>query len=103
MGEDSDRELTTDEIYHEMEVLEPYTARELASCYDVTKYCVRKLLQRLFSSGTLRKKKPNPNQAIWIRDASVHECANWGCRYEVKFHHLVLSAVQFCPRCGEQV
>lgn len=101
MKENNDSDLSADTIYHEMEVLEPYTAGELASYFDAPKERVRKLLQRLSSSGKIRKKKPTPNQAIWIRDAPVNECANCGYKYEVKFLHPVLSSVQFCPRCGE--
>jgi hypothetical protein len=103
MGENSEQDLSADEIYHEMEVLEPYTAGELASYFAAPKDRVRKLLQRLSNSGKLRKKEPEPKQAIWIREAPIHECANCGYKYEVKFLHPVLSAVQFSPQCGEQV
>lgn len=103
MRENGERNLSANEIYSEMEVLEPYTAGELASYFDAPKDRVRKLLERLSTSGKLRKKEPEPKQAIWIREAPIHECANCGYRYEVKFLHPVLSAVQFCPRCGEHV
>lgn len=47
----SEKELTAEEIHDEMEVLEPYTAGELASRFDAPKKHIRKLLERLSSNG----------------------------------------------------
>jgi len=102
MGDSADRDLSVEEIYEEMEVLEPYTAGELASSFDAPKRRIRKLLERLADSGEIRKKEPEPDRAIWIREAPIHECSNCGHKYEVKFLHPILSAVQFCPQCGAQ-
>jgi hypothetical protein len=103
MGKNNDRDLSPDDIYDEMEVLEPYTAGELAPKYDAPKQRIRTLLERLSDLGKIRKKEPEPKRAIWIREAPIHECDECGYKYEVKFLHPVLSSVQFCPRCGNQL
>lgn len=103
MGEDTERELSPDEVYDEMEVLEPYTAGELASSFNAPKRRIRTLLERLSNSDQIRKKQRESKRAIWIREAPVHECPNCGHKYEVKFLHPVFSAVQFCPRCGRKL
>lgn len=103
MGETNERDLSPDEVYDEMEVLEPYTAGELASRFGAPKQRVRRLLERLSDSNKVRKKEPESDRAIWIREAPVHEYANCGYKYGVKFLHPVLSSVQFCPRCGTRV
>jgi DNA replicative helicase MCM subunit Mcm2 (Cdc46/Mcm family) len=103
MGERDEESLSTEEIYEEMEVLEPYTAGELASHFDAPKQRIRNLLERLAKSGKIRKKEPESTRAIWIREAPVHECSDCGYKYEVKFLHPIFSAVQFCPHCGNQL
>jgi hypothetical protein len=103
MGERNDTNHSPDEIYGGMEILEPYTAGELASIFDAPKQRIRDLLERLADSGEIRKKEPEPKRAIWIREAPVHECSDCGYKYEVKFLHPVLSAVQSCPRSGNQL
>lgn len=103
MGKSNDRDISADNIYDEMEELEPYTAGELASKYDAPKQLIRNLLERLSDRGKIRKKEPEPKRAIWIREAHVHECSECGYKYEIKFLHPVFSAVQFCPRCGNQL
>jgi rubrerythrin len=103
MKDDTKQDLSADVIYDEMEVLEPYTTGELASYFDAPKQRIRNLLERLTSTGKIRKKEPEPKSAIWIREAPVYECPNCGYTYEVKFLHPVLSTVQFCPQCGTQL
>jgi DNA-binding transcriptional ArsR family regulator len=103
MGDKTESDLLPEDIYEEMDVLEPYTAGELASNFDVPKRRIRKLLERLADSGKIRKKEPERKRAIWIREPPIHECPDCEYRYEVKFVHPVLSAVQFCPRCGTQI
>lgn len=103
MVDETGHDLTPDTVYEEMDVLEPYTTGELASYFDAPKQRVRDLLERLSDSGKIRKKEPEPKQTIWIREAPVHNCSDCGYRYEVKFLHPVFSAVQFCPRCGNQL
>jgi transcription initiation factor IIE alpha subunit len=100
MGRDSDPKLSPDEVYEEMDVLEPYTTGELASIFDAPKWRIRELLERLTDENKIRKKAPEPDQAIWIHDGPIYECPDCEYRYEVKFLHPMLSAVQFCPRCG---
>lgn len=96
-------DVTADDVYEEMEPLEPYTAGELASVVDAPKRRIRELLEALWNEGKIRKKESEPQRAIWIREVPVHECPECGYRYEVKFLHPVLSSVQFCPRCGKQL
>jgi DNA-binding GntR family transcriptional regulator len=99
----SEKNLTAEDLYDDMEVLEPYTAGELAARFDASKKRVRTLLERLSGDGKVRKKEPEPNRAIWVRDAPIHECSDCGYKYEVKFVHPVLSSVRYCPRCGNQL
>lgn len=96
-------ELTAEAIFDDIEVLEPYTTGELASRFDVAKRRLQALLEGLSAAGKIRKKEPEPNHPIWIRDAPIHECPACGYRYEVKFLHPVLSSVRYCPRCGNQL
>lgn len=103
MGADTGRDIDPDEIHDEMKVLEPYTTGELASYFDASKQRIRNLLEKLSQRGKIRKKVPEPNQIIWIKDAPVHDCPNCGYEYEVKFIHPIFSTVQFCPQCGTQL
>lgn len=103
MSRKTDPDLSEDELYQQMEVLEPYTAGELASVFEAPKQRVRNLLDRLAASGKIRKKEPEPKRTIWIREPPVHECPECDYRYEIKFLHPVLGSVQFCPRCGTQL
>jgi len=103
MNKYTDRELPPEEVCDEMEVLEPYTTSELASHFEKSKRSIRNLLERLSTAGKIRKKEPEPNRTIWIREAPTHDCSNCGYRYEVKFLHPVFAAVQYCPQCGNQL
>ncbi|WP_338739480.1 FeoC-like transcriptional regulator [Haloplanus salilacus] len=103
MGDATERDLTADGLYDEMEVLEPYTTGELASTMEASRAQVRDLLERLATSARVRKKTTDSERAIWLRTPSTHECGNCGYTYEVTFLHPVLSAVRFCPRCGTRV
>lgn len=100
---DPGSDVTENEIYEEMAVLEPYTTGELASSFDLPKRRVRSLLERLRNGDKIRKKEPEPERAIWIREPPAHECSACEYRYEVKFLHPIFSAVQFCPRCGTRL
>lgn len=109
-GDEDDRSRTDDEpapsaaaLYEELEVLEPYTTGELASEVEAPKRRVRRLLERLAGDGKIRKKVPEPERTIWIRDAPTNECPACGHTYEIKFIHPVLSSARFCPRCGERL
>lgn len=68
MDEGEDQRLSPDEVYDEMEVLEPYTTRELASYFDAPKQRIRNLLERLSTTGKIRKKAPESTGLIWIRE-----------------------------------
>jgi hypothetical protein len=100
MSKDTDQELSPEEVYDEMAIFEPYTAGELASHFEKSKRGMRNLLERLSASGKIRKKEPEPDRAIWIREAPTQECPDCGYRYEIKFLHPVFNAVQYCPQSG---
>jgi len=59
MGDSTDGDLSSEEIYEEMEVLEPYTAGELASVFNAPKRRIQKLLERLSNSGKSGKRNPS--------------------------------------------
>lgn len=103
MGNNNGRELSPDDVYDEMVVLEAYTAGELASKYGAPKQRIRNPSERLSELGKIRKNEPEPERAIWIREAPIHECSECGFKCEVKFLHPVLSSVQFRPRCGNEL
>lgn len=50
-----------------MEPLEPYTTGELADNLGWPRRTVYELLSTLEERGDVRKKKPEPRRAIWIR------------------------------------
>lgn len=102
MDDKTDEDPLSEDIYEEIEILEPSTTGELSSRFDAPKRRIRKLLEQLATSNKIRKKEPESKRAIWIREAPVHECPNCGYTYEVKFLHPVLSSVRFCPQCGTQ-
>mgnify|MGYP000212267376 FL=1 len=86
-----------------MAPLEPYTTGELATRLDAPKRLVRELLNRLAGEEKVRKKEPEPQRVIWIREPPKHECPGCGGGFEVKYVHPVFQAVQFCPKCGTQL
>jgi DNA-binding IclR family transcriptional regulator len=50
-----------------MDPLEPYTTGELADTLGWPRRTVYELLSTLEERGDVRKKKPEPRRAIWIR------------------------------------
>lgn len=91
------------QVYETMEPLEPYTTGELASILDIPRQVVRNLLDALASEEKIRKKEPEPERVIWIREPPKHECPKCGREFEVKYFHPIFQAVQFCPKCGTQL
>lgn len=55
-----------------MEPLEPYTTGELAAALDWPRRSVYKVLSDLADDDEIRKKKPEPRRAIWIRPEEAH-------------------------------
>ena len=103
-GDESDADtLSTKAVSEAMEPLELYTTGELASVLGVPRRLARRLLDRLADAGTIRRKEPEPERVIWIREPPKHECPNCGGEFEVKHFHPVFQAVQFCPRCGTRL
>lgn len=92
-----------DEVYAAMDPLEPYTMGELARRLDASKGLIWSLLNKLVADDKVRKKAPEPNQMIWIRDPPVNECEECGYEFQIKFLHPVLSSVRHCPRCGREL
>jgi predicted transcriptional regulator len=66
---ESEHGLTTGDVFEEMEPLEPYTTGELAEILDAPRRTVYNYLQELAEEDQIRKKKPEPRRAIWIRGA----------------------------------
>lgn len=62
-------EVTAQDVLEAMEPLEPYTTGELADQLDIPRRTVYKYLETLHESNQIRKKKPEPRRAIWIRGA----------------------------------
>lgn len=56
-----------EDVFNAMEPLEPYTTGELAESLGWPRRSVYKALTELAEDGTIRKKKPEPRRAIWIR------------------------------------
>jgi len=86
-----------------MEPFEPYTTGELAAVLAVPKQVIRKLLNVLTAEEHIRRKEPESDRVIWIREPPANSCPDCGHKFEVKFLHSVLSAAQYCPRCGTQL
>jgi hypothetical protein len=102
-GGDADEPLPTETVYEAMEPLEPYTTGELATVLDVPRRVARTLLGRLSRVERIRKKEPEPERVIWIREPPKHECPTCGGEFEVRYFHPVFQAVQFCPKCGTRL
>lgn len=98
-----DADPTPSDVYEAMEPLEPYTAGELAAALDAPRRRVRALLDRLAGDDRIRKKEPEPERAIWIREPPKHECPKCGGEFEVRYFHPVFQSVQFCPECGTRL
>ncbi len=86
-----------------MAPLEPYTTGELARVLDAPRRLVRQLLDALADEEQIRKKTPEPDRTIWIREPPARTCPGCGRTFEIKFLHPVLSSARFCPRCGAQL
>jgi predicted Zn-ribbon and HTH transcriptional regulator len=98
-----DSSLSTDDVYEVMEPLEPYTTGELAKRLRASKGLVWSLLNKLVGEDKVRKKEPEPNLRIWIRESPAYECPDCGYEFQIKVLHPVLTSVRRCPRCGTQI
>lgn len=94
---------SADELYEQMELPEPYTTSELAGLLGVPRRLARSLPEALSDGHRIRKKQPEKDRVIWIREPPVHAYPNCGREFEIKYLHTVLSAVRFCPRCGTRL
>lgn len=56
-----------DVLFEEMAVLEPDTAGELATKYDISKSRTRRL-ERLWTAGEIPTKDPTPDRAPWMTE-----------------------------------
>lgn len=59
--------VTAEEVFGAMEEAEPYTTGELAEMVGAPRRTVYNYLEELAEQGQIRKKKPEPRRAIWIR------------------------------------
>jgi predicted transcriptional regulator len=66
---ESEHGLIPKDVLEEMEPLEPYTTGELADQLDAPRRTVYNYLEELAEKNKIRKKKPEPRRAIWIRGA----------------------------------
>ena len=55
------------DVFEAMDPLEPYTSGELADVMGWPRRTVYEALQTLSEDGLIRKKKPEPRRAIWIK------------------------------------
>ena len=58
---------TIADVFRAMDPLEPYTTRELADTLGMPRRSAYEYLEELADTGQIRKKKPEPRRAIWIR------------------------------------
>ena len=61
-------DVTAEDVYEAMEPFEPYTTREIADELGVPRRTAYEFLDDLATAGRIRKKKPEPRRAIWIRN-----------------------------------
>jgi hypothetical protein len=66
------------DVFDAMDPLEPYTSGELADMMDWPRRTVYEALQTLSEDGKIRKKKPEPRRAIWIKTDESDESESSG-------------------------
>lgn len=98
-----ERDVSPEDVYEEMEPLEPYTTGELARSLHAPKRLLRSLLRSLSGDGKVREKEPEPNRIIRVRKSPTYECPNCGYEFQIEFLHPVLSSARLCPQCGTQL
>lgn len=64
---ESEHGITVEDVFNAMEPLEPYTTGELANMLGAPRRTVFNYLEALAEQERIRKKKPEPKRAIWIR------------------------------------
>ena len=64
---ESEHGVTAEDVFEAMEPLEPYTTGELADMLGAPRRTVFNYLDELAEQERIRKKKPEPRRAIWIR------------------------------------
>lgn len=64
---ESEHGIAVEDVFNAMEPLEPYTTGELANMLGAPRRTVYNYLEELAEQGRIRKKKPEPKRAIWIR------------------------------------
>lgn len=96
-------QLSEETVYEEMEPFVPYTTQELADRIGTSLGNMWSLLRGLAGSKKIRKKEPEPNLRIWMREPPDNSCPHCDYEFEVKFLHPVVTAVRHCPNCGRQV
>lgn len=64
---ESEHGVTAKDVFEAMEPLEPYTTGEIADVVGAPRRTVYNYLEELAEQDQIRKKKPEPRRAIWIR------------------------------------
>lgn len=64
---ESEHGVAAEEVFEAMEPAEPYTTGELADMVGAPRRTVYNYLEELAEQDRIRKKKPEPRRAIWIR------------------------------------
>lgn len=65
---ESEHGATVKAVFEAMEPMEPYTTGEIAEIVGAPRRTVYNYLEELAEHGRIRKKKPEPRRAIWIRE-----------------------------------
>lgn len=65
---EADHQVSVSDVFDAMKPLEPYTTAELAELVGAPRRTILKYLDKLAEEGKIRKKKPEPRRAIWIRN-----------------------------------
>lgn len=64
---ESQHDIGPGDVFDAMEPLEPYTTREIADIVGAPRRTVFNYLNELADDELIRKKKPEPRRAIWVR------------------------------------
>ena len=66
----AEHSVTVEDVFEEMEPLEPYTTREIADDLSIPRRTAYEFLEELAEGDRIRKKKPELRRVIWIRERS---------------------------------
>ncbi|WP_327052282.1 hypothetical protein [Halomicrococcus gelatinilyticus] len=96
-------EPSADDIYDAMEPFVPYTTDEIADRFQASTGLTWTLLRDLAAADRIRKKEPEPNLRLWIREPPANQCPICDSVFQVRFLRPGPGAVHVCPRCSARV